>query len=379
MNGESTFITTAYLYIILGWLVYQLSGRLKIPASLQTALYALIFTFFISEAALRYLFKYPVTYTELCCEGYTSHLSLHQKLNNRINKLLGVDEIRHTIEFQPGELRNYSTAEFNYPAEELNALGLRGALPGKDQKIITTLGDSFTESFGAPADSAYPFILEQLIKAVNSEWAVLNAGVSGSDPFFDFKLLQKIQDTIPVRQAVFLLNYSDILDVASRGGSERFLESGSVRFNPSPWWEPVYAVSFVFRLFMHKVVKIDWSLFTDEENHRQRMEAIDHIGLLFENQILPWANKNSIAVKAAMHPFVSEVAENNIYYMELCNRLLSIPELEFYDLLPGFRQADNPEKLYWKIDGHFNPEGYRLLAELIFQKAFLNDSLMFTD
>lgn len=37
------------------------------------------------------------------------------------------------------------------------------------------------------------------------------------------------------------------------------------------------------------------------------------------------------------------------------------------DLLPPFRDHDNPQRLYLPINGHWTPEGHALAAKLIFQ------------
>jgi len=49
------------------------------------------------------------------------------------------------------------------------------------QKKLIVLGDSLSEGYGVAKDAAYPAILEKkLHEAGKKEWAVINAGVSGS-------------------------------------------------------------------------------------------------------------------------------------------------------------------------------------------------------
>lgn len=48
------------------------------------------------------------------------------------------------------------------------------------QKKLVILGDSITEGQGVSKESAFPFLLEQKIKAAGKNWFVVNAGISGS-------------------------------------------------------------------------------------------------------------------------------------------------------------------------------------------------------
>lgn len=49
------------------------------------------------------------------------------------------------------------------------------------QKRLIVLGDSLTEGFGVAKESAFPAVLEKKLHAIGKkDWAVINAGVSGS-------------------------------------------------------------------------------------------------------------------------------------------------------------------------------------------------------
>lgn len=80
------------------------------------------------------------------------------------------------------------------------------------------LGDSFTECMGSTGDSTF----EHLLAWGNDSLEVMNCGMAGSDPFFEYKLFEdKLLKYKPDDVFVFV-NVSDIFDVMTRGGFERF-------------------------------------------------------------------------------------------------------------------------------------------------------------
>ena len=55
---------------------------------------------------------------------------------------------------------------------------------------LLILGDSLTEGYGVEKDSAYPALLEQQLKKLNSQYHVINGGASGSTSASALKRLQ---------------------------------------------------------------------------------------------------------------------------------------------------------------------------------------------
>jgi hypothetical protein len=92
---------------------------------------------------------------------------------------------------QPHSQRVYKLNEFNLEWR-VNNEGLRDIdfVAGNDSvKRIMVLGDSFTEGFGAVNDSTYPSQLGLLLHNNGlKNTQVMNCGVSGSDPVYEYRL-----------------------------------------------------------------------------------------------------------------------------------------------------------------------------------------------
>jgi len=248
----------------------------------------------------------------------------------------------------------------------INSLGLRGNLPKKGKKIICALGDSFTESWGAPSDSTYPAIWQHLIPTPDS-LTVINAGVSGSDPFYEFNLLQELTKEYTVHAAVFMINESDINDYISRGGNGRFLPHGGVRFRNGPWWEPFYAVSMVFRLIVHDVCGIGWSLMRQEEEQKIKQEAAKTIAAHFQQVVLPYCKARHIIPIVILQPILADLTQKSVNYKLLQDAFADVALPQCYDLITDAEKWLDPQKMYWPKDGHFTPLGYTTVAHLIHQ------------
>lgn len=324
-------------------------------------------SFLIAELALRYIFEYPLTYSEKNLGEYLSPFATPDDLIHR-------NDI-HTLEFDPFQDRSYSESQdFNYPPEKMNKYGFRGDVPEKNKRIILALGDSFTEGIGASLDSTYPYLLSKLIEIKDKNFSVFNAGTAGNDPFFDFKMLQKLYSKLSINQVIFMLNTSDIDDVNIRGGNERFLENGRLQYKTPPAWEIFYKHSFIFRIVMHNLFKINYNLYTYEQTNKMNYESIKKITRLFEEEVLPWTKDRNIPLKIVLQPIEFELKDTDSdrsVYSILADSLSKIQGLYFYNMLPDIKSKPiSGEDIYWPQDKHFNPKGYNLIAHLIFENLF---------
>lgn len=140
----------------------------------------------------------------------------------------------------PNEKHDLKNIEFSY-SRHTNSLGFSDrewAVQKDTTKLrIITLGDSFTEGDAAPADSAYPFLLQQIL---GERVEVLNAGICGCDPVFNYKNLEdrllKYQPDVVIQT----ISTNDLFkDISLRGGFERFMPEGVI-YTPSPpiWFYP---------------------------------------------------------------------------------------------------------------------------------------------
>lgn len=367
-KAEANVITTIAFYSILVLFFIALKKIFSYHVFINS-LITVVITLFIIELVLRYVIEYPLTYPEQNDGFYKSQYYAPVRMHSRTDL--------HTLEPSPFSERHYVSPEFNFPVEELNRYGFRGEEPHVDKKIILALGDSFTEGLGAPADSTYPVLLTNFLKSDDSSLFVFNAGTAGNDPFFDFKMLQKLSSEIEVAKVIFLVNTSDVNDVVSRGGYDRFLEEGKLKYRSPPWWEVLYASSMVFRLFMHNAMDIHYNLMTYEETDRANFEAAGEIYSLFHNRILPWSKEKEIPVVIVLHPFLSEIDQPFKTYTYLDEKLSKLKGVKYYNTRLGMKNhMGNPNDYYWLKDGHFNPRGYSILAKEIYENIFKPDSLL---
>lgn len=366
-RGSSDFFVTTLCYLLaMGAFVYAAHRFKQKMYGVALAGVSLFGSLYAAEVYLRYVFKYPVTYTERQWGVYSSMYDSPKNKGHFIRQFFEPAGSLHLHVMPANHLRNYKTAEFDFTQEYTNSRGLRGALPKAGKKVICTLGDSFTESVGAPTDSTYPKLLGDMIAVHDSSYVVMNGGVSGSDPFFEFMLLKDLKSEYAISDAVFMLNSSDIVDVVSRGGKERFVAGGKLQFRKAPWWEPLYAVSFVFRLMMHNIGGYGYNLMTVEQRSQEERKAIEAIKNHFAEDILPWAKNNNVRVHLVLQPMPASVIKRDAGYEQMHHRLSAIEGIRFLDIQPALHQIPDIQNYYWPVDGHFNAVGYQLTAQLVF-------------
>ena len=257
--------------------------------------------------------------------------------------------------------------EFEY-TYFLNDLGLNNKLhikelDNKDSYLF--LGDSFTFGVGAPQDSSLPALLSNFVNC-----NFINAGFSGSDPFYEKKLIDSIFAPQGFHNYIIMLNFSDLYDYIFRGGNERFLKNGTVVYSKAPSWEKIYQHSFIVRAYVHGILKMDFSLLTSKEMKNKKLKAVSAYAELFnevnENHNLvvilqPYARQYSQG-----NQIINEVMQYN--YLELLEKELINKEITTINLNKDLQQIINKNNYLdysWKIDGHYNSNGYLLLAETL--------------
>lgn len=362
--GTSRFLTTTVVYSwgtgLLFWLYTKYPrGRHWFFSGLMMWL-----TLFVAEFTLRYVVQKNVTYSELNNGRYVSNYHYDRMVNFQFLTIEGRADA-HTNEYKPNQPRNYSGDTRTYPTEYCNSLGTRGKLPQKNKQVTYVLGDSFAEGVGTPADSTFAVLLEQQWQTADSNQAVLNLGVAGFDLFLSWNLLQKHFTHYRPKQVVMLLNTTDIGEVMTRGGKERFLPNGKVSYAAGPWWEPLYAVSFVSRLLFHQFLQLDWFLLSPTQSAGRKQQAIDKIASFINNDIAQWAAANEVKFTIVLHPLQHEVEKKQEDYHCLITGLNENEWVKIYDLQPVIHQQYGKHPLYWPMDQHFLPQGYAILAKLV--------------
>jgi hypothetical protein len=235
-----------------------------------------------------------------------------------------------------------------------------------NQYRIIGLGDSFTEGDGAHVDSTWLKFLERdLVKyPMKRELDFFNAGVCGSDPFFEYLLLKKVLLKYEPDLVLIAINTSDIFDIIARGGMERFQPDGSVKYSNIPFWQPLFAISHLSRLVFSWLGYDELLLDKDEismNNANNRIvESINMFYILSE--------KADFKILVIFHPLKSEIDYGEFGLSQAVNKIKSQKLVDFLDLLEYFRSKEhidstNSANYFWKYDGHHNAKGYELFAK----------------
>ncbi len=243
----------------------------------------------------------------------------------------------------------------------------------QNEKRILTMGDSFTEGDGAPNDSSYVALLRQKLLARDTGFSVFNAGVCGSDPFNNYVVLRDCLLVYKPDMIIEAIGSNDMnTDIALRGGMERFQKDGSVKYFAAPWWEPLYAISYVSRVFF-RLAGYNELLVKNKMSEEQEAEVNAKTIDLFK-QFAALCRQNHIRLAVVLRPDKYEVKDNRYSYnfSPLLHQLQADTTLQVLDLLPAYRsylnnkQAD-PFAYYWVMDGHHNARGYEMMAQTIFE------------
>ena len=261
---------------------------------------------------------------------------------------------------------------FSYQTNQYGLLKDPNTKHSSKEKTIVFLGDSFVLGVGAPQDSSLPVLLE---KQLNT--SVINAGIPGSDPFFEKRLIDSIFKVQSHHNYLLMLNFSDIYDYVIRGGEERFINNSKVQFHTPPAIEKYYQHSFIVRAFCHQFLKLDYSLLNKKELEQRKTEAIASYLELVKNLssevnliviIQPYArqyaNNSTVLAEVLNFDYLNKLAlsleENQIQYINLDKRMQEI--IDHHNYL----------EYSWEIDGHYNAKGYRLISEILAEELTLN-------
>lgn len=259
--------------------------------------------------------------------------------------------------------------EFSRPTNSLGFSDVEWIYSKKDtnELRILSLGDSFTEGDGAPFDSSYVSLLRSKLSNEPLPFYVMNGGVCGSDPAFNFINLRDRLIRFNPSIVIQMISSSDVIhDIAVRGGMERFSNDGHLVHKNAPWWEPIYAISYISRIVLYnKILGDELILFSEKELERVVEE-------IFQNY-LKFTQANDIILIMVFQPNVREITHRKYdYNFSHFQKFLSANEKVYqFDLLPWyikyFETSDNNVNDYfWPKDRHHNSKGYELMAEGIY-------------
>ncbi|MCF8256206.1 MAG: hypothetical protein K9J06_01545 [Flavobacteriales bacterium] len=264
--------------------------------------------------------------------------------------------------------------EFSYP-RQANSLGFpdREWAVGKKATLrVLALGDSFTEGDGAPQDSTYPQLLQDLLnrKAGHAKYEVLNAGICGSDPVFNYRNLQDRLLHLKPDIVLQTISSHDLLkDLAVRGGFDRFGHDGLLNERPMPLW--------VCPALLSRIVRLTLMMFgIDESEPLGRSD-----GLLHELEKAQQQLVDRYDSLGAAHGFTTQFiilplqweSETDRYMYDfgpLEQMIGRTGHVSCLNLMPCYQShftssAHSYRHFYWDQDTHHNSRGYAMMADCI--------------
>jgi len=347
--GSAGYINTILVYLLIIFGVFLFIKNKKIVFNLI----AVLVIFFLGESYLRISGKGNLNYTEINSSsifaGYNSQIYGERNkifLGYRINP--------------PNSTFDYSSLDFSYK-HIYNEMGLREKPLSefKNTNNILLLGDSFTEGAGASEDSTLSKSMEFYL---GNQIKCINAGVRGSDPVYEYQLLDTLYQLTKPKMVICNLSYSDIPDIMMRGGDERFTKGYRKQF----WWEYIYGFSFIFRKVMLDV--IHYNPFKIQfEDLSYSIDVIMRKMIAFEQ----FCNAKNIPFLCIITPNLMELLQPDSFnYEESFQELNAHTGIRFLNTQIGIANYLNnnqqyPESLYHLTDQHFNAKGYWLQGSIV--------------
>lgn len=257
-------------------------------------------------------------------------------------------------------------------SRKVNSLGLSELEISKSKGSkfrILAIGDSFTEGVGTSYKKSWVKQMETRWKSKNVQ--SINAGVGGSDPLYSYALYRdKLIDYQP-NIVILTINSSDITDISTRGGFERFHADGTAGHS-APSWEWVYATNHLFRLFIHGALGYTPSLVRgvkSDERMERSVDLIKKVISLLKNLTTKENSKLLIVLQPSFHELIN--GKHTPFFGEkgLENHMRS-NKIEFINVAPTILNSKKEaSEYYYPLDTHFNEKGYALFGNAVYEKV----------
>lgn len=324
------------------------------------------------DLILRYGLKIHLVYSEKFGKEYVSPYTYMSDWNSIKRYWFDKSDYWHLVE-KPNAVDSFTVDKRGFQIIH-NSLGFRDAEvqshPDDPQHLVIGLGDSFAEGIGADGDSTWIRSMARYLNTdTNRHVRTFNAGIAGSDVFFEYVVLEKLLEQYKPNTVVLGINSSDIDDIIIKGGRNRFKPGGGLQFNSPPWWEPLYASSFIFRAAIHGTRNYDWTLLTFKQKAIKQKEALDSI----ETSVYRFsklAKQKGFNLVVVFHPREEEILSGNFPYDSLTAKLALDTTLHIINMQQEFTRTglitkQNSANYYWKTDLHHNAAGYNVMGSII--------------
>lgn len=274
----------------------------------------------------------------------------------------------------PNSITDYPLPEFNYQVKA-NSLGFRDiehpvSKPPNELRLLA-IGDSFTESWGARFEHSWLNELGRDLNAAQSanHFRMICGGVSGSDPFYGYRIMLDKLLAYQPDLVLLVVNHSDIMDVITRGGMERFAPDGTTSPVDAPDLPWMFDSSQLVRMILFEVFDYTHALVPRKERNikgEQALEKIKKLVLEYDSLLA----SQGIEFALVIHPYYKELDRNKYEKLEPLIQFARQRQINVIDTMPYLRakltEHDNRlADIYWPGDMHFTEVGYRYLAEAV--------------
>ena len=321
---------------------------------------------FVAEMIIRFS-GFMQTYPERTDGRYFSGAR-----NEKLGSWYWVHPANDTIKNEKKEFVFYRTT---------NSLGLseKEILPKKDSVIrILALGDSFTEGVGLSYEKSWVKQMENRWKDAQVE--TVNAGIGGSDPVYEFAIYRDKLVSLESNIVIVTINSTDIQDISSRGGFERFNEDGTAGKEP-PSWEWIYAANHLVRMFMNNVLGYSSDFSGNHNSEADKRRAVKIVTEVV-GQFKQLTDQENAKLLIVLQPSLGSY-ENGSYLpffgQQEIEAYLKSNEIDFVDASQSFiKNGGEITTYFWPVDTHFNEKGYAVFGKTVYEKIekleWLNES-----
>lgn len=248
----------------------------------------------------------------------------------------------------------------------------------KDSKILRVafLGDSMTYGLGVENNETFPSLLD------SPSFETLNFGVIGYGPYEEKELFEDfVVNFAPDVTVLCFLTGNDLDEVADGPGRYEIIGDGFL-------WDKAaeHTVKYRFKFMKTTPVlkNIHYSLIKRSNLYNIIIYGVDYTvkpvdynnafektaGVISEIKKIADANGSRLVLLVIPTTSIEVLGteKERPYFLRgfpLNSKLEELTrenDIGFLDLLEDFRNYPNPEKLYFKFDGHLTPEGHKFVA-----------------
>ncbi|MDD3875211.1 MAG: SGNH/GDSL hydrolase family protein [Bacteroidales bacterium] len=269
----------------------------------------------------------------------------------------------------------FSIPEFSY-YRKTNSMGLCDEEPysknDTNELLIIGLGDSFTEGVGTNADSTWLKVLEhRLASKQTKKVRTINAGISGSDPIFEYMLLKDKLLVFKPDIVILAVGY-ELEEISARGGNERFIGNGQLKYKELNFSDYLFSLFYTYRLIYYKL------LIPNGFQEGKRAKAVQEL-IVCLNDFAILSEENNFKFLIVIYPQIHEVFMGKYdYWQEIIPQIKK--DFPIVDLLDYYSKelkitGEELSNYYWLNDGHHNEEGYSAFAKGV-EKGLLDAGMI---